>query len=385
MTYRLLAGGYRKTFALLEFDPSTAKLKLVAEPPSPPNPSWIEHAAKGADTGALFTAARPDGLSLFTLSEEPKGGTIASLQLKGDTVEVTSERHTNGGPAHVHPMKDLSGVVASNFMGGTCIFIPLNPDGTLSQDSESPNLEFPFTYKDQEAPNPPRQDTPHPHQVVEGSGGKLYVPDLGSDKIWVIKRKGESALEIEGYYESPPGTGPRHMVLSHDEKHIYLLTEMGHNIQAFRVSDPLPAKPLPGFGQKIVPPSVPHGYDFKMDSAEIVTNPVIPNVLYASNRWEMHINEQNPDKPKVDEPKGDAIAIILLSEDGSKLEEMKWVRTGCDTVRGLQISPDGKYAALGGQQDGGVEIYLISGERGDDWKLAAKDESVKNVTDFVWI
>lgn len=127
-----------------------------------------------------------------------------------------------------------------------------------------------------------------------------------------------------------------------------------------------------------------------MDSAELLLNPSIPGVLYASNRAELHIKELNEeagnkdlsDLPKVD---GDAVAIILLNAKGDGVEQIKHVRTGCDGIRGMQVSKDGKYVAVAGQKGGGVEIYQVGGKRGDEWKLAAKDEKLEQVTDFVWL
>lgn len=110
-----------------------------------------------------------------------------------------------------------------------------------------------------------------------------------------------------------------------------------------------------------------------MDSAEICLHPKIPNVLYITNRWERHIAELEPHLENVptELPPGDAIAIILLSNDGRRVEETKFVRTKLDTIRGMRLSSDGSLVALGGQEGGGVEIYSISGERGHMWTLVA--------------
>ena len=79
------------------------------------------------------------------------------------------------------------------------------------------------------------------------------------------------------------------------------------------------------------------------------------------------------------------MAIVLLSKAGDKIEEIKHVRTECDAIRGMSVSPDGKYVALAGQEGGGVEIWAVSGERGDQWKLAAKKEDIEQVVDLIWI
>lgn len=118
-------------------------------------------------------------------------------------------------------MKDGSGIVVANYVGGSIIYFPVDSDGVLSKESESPNLEFPFVYKGGKAPNKERQDTPHPHQVIEGGEGRLYVCDLGNDRVWVVKRQGDSGLEIEGWLQAPEGLGPRHAVISPDGEYFY--------------------------------------------------------------------------------------------------------------------------------------------------------------------
>lgn len=166
-----------------------------------------------------------------------------------------------------------------------------------------------------------------------------------------------------------------------------MLTELSHQILVFPLNDAsYPKHPLPQAEGNIVPPSVPATHQTYMDAGECVLHPSVPNVVYASNRWELHLKEKNPDLPAVEpKPSGDAIAVVLLGKDGSQIEQIKHVRTGCDTVRGMRISPDGKYVALGGQEGGGLEIWEVSGERGDVWKLAAKDESIKSITDCLWL
>ncbi|KAK1926862.1 Lactonase, 7-bladed beta-propeller-domain-containing protein [Papiliotrema laurentii] len=385
MTYRLLLGGYRSTIALITFEASPSKIKLVSESPAPKNASWIQpavsHASKG-DKGAQI---------LYSLSEEEKGFAFG-IELKDDKVEVTQQRETNGGPAHgkfgLHQLKDGSGVVVANYLGGSAIFFPTTASGALAAESQSPNLHFPFPYEGKSKPNEERQDTPHPHQIVEGENGVLYVPDLGSDRVWLVKRDGDSGLKIEGYLQAPAGSGPRHAVLSIDGKHLYTLTELGHTVLAWTLDGSAASThPLPDFEASIAPPSVPPTHSKYIDSAELALHPKYPNTLFASNRLELQIFDKQPDLPKLPDypPSGDAIAIIRLEGSDRKIKDIKHVRTGCNNVRGMTLSPDGKYVALAGQDGGGVEVWEISGEDGDQWKLAAKDESIEKVTTLVWV
>lgn len=91
MSYNLLAGGYRDTYASLTFEPTSAKLKIGKISPGPKNGSWIEPAATKS-TGVSSV--------LYSLSEDPKTGAAVSLELKGEDIKVTSERSTGGAPAH---------------------------------------------------------------------------------------------------------------------------------------------------------------------------------------------------------------------------------------------------------------------------------------------
>ncbi|WWC60726.1 uncharacterized protein I303_103302 [Kwoniella dejecticola CBS 10117] len=379
MTYRLLAAGDRPTYAVLEFNPSSSSLKILKESPAPPNSSWLEHPAIKLDNSSgqvVYADSEDDGL-VFTLV----------IKEDGDT-ETTSERKTHGGTAHIHCLKDGSGIVSANYIGGTVILHPTDPStGVLSQTSESPLLHFPYPYEGQTPPNKDRQQANHLHQVIEGEGGKLYCSDLGADRIWIVQRKGESGLELSGWLQCPPGSGPRHAVLSADGSKLYAIGEMSHEVFAFDLNDDSqPLLPIPKFSVNIIPPTVPTSHQRLMDSSELYFHPKIPTTLYVTNRWELRIQEREPHLNALPEKQtGDAVAVILLAKNGVTVEGVKHIRTGLDVIRGMQITPDGKYAVLGGQEGGGIEIYEIRGEKGDSWVKVAEERSVSGTKDFLWL
>lgn len=172
---------------------------------------------------------------------------------------------------------------------------------------------------------------------------------------------------------------------------MYVLGELSHNLFAFDLSTG-PAEnmnPIHRFTTNIIPPNVHPDHQFTMDSAELCHHPVIPNVLYASNRWERHIAEREPHLQNVPKelPSGDAIAILVLSENGKEVQDIKHIRTTVDTIRGMRFSNDGNYLVVGGQEGGGVEIYEVSGERGDDLTLVAslKEGLESGIKHAVWL
>lgn len=171
---------------------------------------------------------------------------------------------------------------------------------------------------------------------------------------------------------------------------MYVLGELSHTVLAFDLSKP-PAQsiqPLGDFSPKIVPPKVLLRHQVMMDSSELCTHPSIPNILYATNRWERHIRRRTPhlNGEYIQVPDGDAITIILLAKDGRQVEGIKHVRTRLDVIRGMRLSSDGKYAAAVGQLGGGVEVYGINGARGDDWSLVAalRDGLEMGIKHVVW-
>lgn len=156
---------------------------------------------------------------------------------------------------------------------------------------------------------------------------------------------------------------------------MYVIGELSHTVIAFDLSTaPADAiQPIDGFEPNIIPSTIHPDHQLMMDSAEICVHPAIPNVLYVSNRWERHIARREPHLKNFPKglPPGDDVAIILLSYDGRMVENVKHVRTNVDVIRGMRLSDDGKYIVVLGQEGGGVEIYEISGEKGDAWTLVA--------------
>lgn len=172
---------------------------------------------------------------------------------------------------------------------------------------------------------------------------------------------------------------------------MYVIGELSHTVLAFDLSNS-PAEaimPIDGFAPNIIPSTVHPDHQFMMDSSEICLHPSIPNILYVSNRWERHIAQREPHLKNVPEelPPGDSVAIIMLSDDGRKVERMEHVRTNVDVIRGMRLSVDGRFVAVLGQEGGGIEIYEISGKRGENWTLVVglNENLESGIKHAVWL
>ncbi|KAJ0104375.1 hypothetical protein J7T55_011159 [Diaporthe amygdali] len=313
MKRTLLISGKRANFTTLALDVNKKDLSIVADYPGPFNVSWVEPSSSHGDVDRLVGLSEGDDSGLLYTFEIDHAQKICN---------ITSEKSTTGAPAHFITLRDRSALALST--------------------------------------------------VLEDRRGLLYCPDLGSDRVWIFRRE-KTKLEVCGWLQCPPGTGARHAVLTPDEKLMYVIGELSHTVVAFDLSTS-PAEdiqPIDGFAPNVVPPSVDPGHQLMMDSAEICIHPNIPNVLYVSNRWERHIAELEPHLENVPKelPPGDAIAIVLLSDDGKKVQDTRHVRTNLDTIRGMRLSDDGSYVVVCGQEGGGVEVYGIGGDRGEEERL----------------
>ncbi|KAF5589948.1 hypothetical protein FPCIR_6577 [Fusarium pseudocircinatum] len=358
----ILLSGDRANFTILAVDLEKGEIKIVADYPAPENVSWVE---------PEFSTGNID--RLIGLSEGEESGLLFTFEIDHSKkiCNITSRQPTLGAPAHFITLQDKTALVLGTYLGGSAALYPISiteGEGLRLRDAPRTELLPEFPYKAAgHGPNKGRQQQCHVHQVLEDKRGLLYAPDLGADRVWVITRNG-TKLEVRGWLQCPPGTGARHAVFTPDEKLMYVIGELSHNVIAFDLSNP-PGKdvqPITGFEVNVIPPNVRPDHQFMMDSAELSLHPKIPNVLYVSNRWERHIAEREPHLQNVHvQSQGDTIAIILLSEDGKKCQGIKHVRTNLDTIRGFQVSDDGKFVVVAGQEGGGIEIYSISGGAGD--------------------
>ncbi|SPO00334.1 uncharacterized protein DNG_03179 [Cephalotrichum gorgonifer] len=252
---------------------------------------------------------------LIGLSEIEESGLLYTFEIDHaqKTCRITSQQPTLGAPGHFITLRDRSALAIVTYLGGSAALYPisdLNEAGVLLT-------------------NAPRTE---------------LLPDF------------------------------RYKLVGH-ERIMYVIGELSHTVLAFDLAMG-PAEniqPIDGFAPNVIPPSVHPDHQSMMDSAEICLHPKIPNVLYVSNRWERHIAKREPHLENVPKelPAGDGIAIILLSDNGRKVQNVKFVRTSLDTIRGMRLSDDGRCAAICGQEGGGVEVYGISGDRGDEWSLLA--------------
>ena len=83
-----------------------------------------------------------------------------------------------------------------------------------------------------------RQTSPHAHYVgITPDHKYLYSVDLGADKIVMYEFINEKLQETSLSQSVIPGSGPRHMIFSHDGKYCYLVNEISNSIMVYQYHD----------------------------------------------------------------------------------------------------------------------------------------------------
>ncbi|KAF8749050.1 Lactonase, 7-bladed beta-propeller [Rhizoctonia solani] len=309
----------------LEFDPLAHKLKPIAQSPAGTNPSWV--------------AAHPTEPGLIAATNEVTDGKVHLFRyLKDGKLKLLESVGTDGeDPAHLAVLEDE--IVVGNYSSGNLLSIPLSTSAP-HLGSVSPSIQLTGS-----GPNKSRQSSPHPHQIFPYKG-RLYVPDLGSDRVIQYEKKDGQWVEVGDIKSHEPGAGPRHVQI-HDEI-LYVIEELTNTLSA---------------------------YSYQTG-----------NILRRSQRSPRHlpISRFLHRQQKRNTPEGDSITIFSPIKDGNTdaFKLVNSVRTGLNHARGAAFGGDkDKWLIVGGADKGGVKIFERDGK---DLRPVVGMAGVIAPTGFLW-
>ena len=322
--YFLFIGTYTgsgsKGIYVYSFDAATGKAHWVSNTEGVVNPSYLAIAPGGKFLYACTETitANAGGISAFTFNHE-----------KGSLSLINKLSSGGDNPAYVSVNKTGKWVIAGNYSGGSLAAFPVNANGGL----------HPYTQLIQhigKSVNVNRQEKAHVHSTVfSPKGDYLFVPDLGLDKVMIYQFNPSLQQPLKAvnppFANTAPGSGPRHFIFHPDEKHAYLIEEMGGAIVTYNYKN--------GRLEKIQQIAT-HADTAKGEfgSADIHISPD-GKFLYASNRG----NENN-------------IAIFSINREG-KLTLKGLQSTMGIKPRNFTIDPSGKYLLVANQQTNNIVIF----------------------------
>lgn len=354
--YTIIAGSYTSTISTFVFDASANTLSLASTSPAGLNPSWIQ---LSANSKALFA------------TQEQTNGSVISFAVQRDGSVTSVSQVTSGGadPANLRLLSSGRELVVADYTSGGILSYAVKADGvTLGKAG-------PLLVLQGSGPNPDRQASPHPHEILE-HGDEILVPDLGSDKVWRLTHTSDGGYEVAGFVQQALGSGPRHGAIVDGD--LYILHELDNSLSQYTLP-PLWAKSLKPqlvANFSILPAEQPSGSSF--GGGELVVSPksaAFPQqYLYASNR---NVGTGL-------DPRGDSLAIFAVKP---KLRFVKQAFTGLNQPRGVAIFGEhGQYIVAGGLGSGGVKVFArING--GADLKLLASytGHGSESIVSFDWI
>ena len=215
---RLALGGYGPSVGFVELDGSR----------------WGEPVSAAPATGPSWVLPSKDGRHLYAALESADGAVGAWAVTPVEPWRALGTRATGGAdPCHLALSPDGRWMLAANYTSGSVCVLPVTADGSLGERADLIVLEGPT------GPVPDRQDRAHAHEVVFAPDGTLFVCDLGLDVVHAFTLDPDTGRLTEvARSPFPPGTGPRHLVLTADGATAYVVGELSSAVSVCRVDGP---------------------------------------------------------------------------------------------------------------------------------------------------
>ena len=192
------------------------------------NQGVLEELSFAPLTGCNWISPSPDGKFMYATcgnGEETPG--CAAFRINDDGSLTFLNKMSSEGKAPCYTVVSANGkfLYCANYLSGSVTEFRLADDGSIADRTQV----IAHTGK---GPNQPRQDGPHTHFTEFTPDGKyLIVIDLGIDavKLYPWNDNGIDAANVLTF-QTPPGSGPRHLTFNKSGSMAYLVTELGNTV-----------------------------------------------------------------------------------------------------------------------------------------------------------
>lgn len=321
--YNLLIGTYTNTgksegIYVYNFNSQTGELNFKSKAVGVENPSYL-------------TVTR-DGKHVYSVNEVRKGGisAFAFNPASGKLTFINRVSSDGDGPCYVTVDNKSKYVFAGHYGSGSLVAVRLEKDGSLSEDIQLIRHQGSSIDKS-------RQEGPHVHATVLSFDNRfLFTTDLGTDKVNIYsfdrsKISNPLTPAAPAFIDVTSGSGPRHLIFSHNKKYAYLIHEMMGIISVFDYKNG-------NLTKKQTITMLSPGFKGFVSAADIHISPD-GKFLYGSNR-------------------GDAndIVIYSINKDGT-LNYIDRHPTMGKEPRSFAIDPTGNFLLVANQDSDEVIIF----------------------------
>lgn len=283
-----------------------------------------------------YLTVSPDKKFVFTVNENAnkngEGGQVTSFAVdkKNRSLSKMNTQSSEGNhPCYITIDKTARWIVTGNYSTGNAALLEVDKNGFLSTAKQVIQHEG-------KGFDTSRQRSPHVHATVFSKNNKnLYITDLGTDKIMCYNfdaKQGEISPAVVPFLKVEDGAGPRHLVLSANEKYMYLLTELKGVIVVFQNKNNNWKKV-----QEIS--SLPLNFNGAAGSADIHIS-MDGNFLYASNRGQSN-----------------TIGIFKINKTTGALTLVGHQKTLGIAPRNFNFDPSGKYLLVANQNSDEIVVF----------------------------
>jgi 6-phosphogluconolactonase len=322
---RLYVGKYtekgEKGLHIIDVDLAKGNFKPVSECDAGTNPSYICISKKRNLIYAVNEVGRVNGV---------RGGGLTTLKLDvktGTTEKVKELAVPNGGPCYVSLSPAENFILMANYGGGSIAVVRLDANGIPTEVSDS------IIFKGEEGTRS------HAHMIAPGPGGKIYLTDLGLDRIAIYDLDQTTGKLINtGYTKLAKGSGPRHFTFSKDGSKMYVISELKSTLTVLNVEKNGDLKEIQTLS------TLPAGFTEKSFCADIHLSKD-GKYIYGSNRGH------------------NSIVTFKVEKDG-KLTLAGHTNCGGEWPRNFVLDPSGKYLLVGNQNSGNISLFTIDKKTG---------------------
>ncbi|MDE3195299.1 MAG: lactonase family protein [Acidobacteriota bacterium] len=285
-----------------------------------------------------FLALHPSGKYLYAVNElnsfrGQRAGAVTAYSVDKATGKLTElNQVSTKSPGPCHLIVDATGktLMVANYAGGSFASFPIAADGRLGEATS-------FIQEKGTGPNKQRQEQAHGHSVNLPKSNKFMLgADLGTDNIWVFDLDAANGkITPRGSASVKPGSGPRHLVIAPDQKHVYVMSEMASSVTTFEY-DPATA----AMKEIDMVSALPANFKGESTGAEIQIDPA-GKYVYSSNRGD------------------DSISVFKVDPQTAKLTLIQNQSTGGKQPRAFVLDPAGNFLICGNQATNTITTFRI--------------------------
>jgi 6-phosphogluconolactonase len=288
----------------------------------------------------FFIGMHPNGQVLYSITDPGGEQLVSALALDRDTGALTliNQQPTQGGyPCYVEVDPSGRAVIVANYEGGSVISYPLADNGALGEVGA-------FFQHGGSSVNEDRQKEPHAHCFKISADGRFaFSADLGTDKVMIYALDAERGTLTPGeqpFARVSPGDGPRHFTIAPNNKHAYVINELGNTITAFDYD----AERGLLLEQGTVP-TLPQDFEGVSHTADLCLTPD-GRFLYGTNRGH------------------DTIAMFAVDKESGALTPNGNQPSGGPVPQNLTMSADGQLLFVANSDSNKISAFHIDGNTG---------------------